>query len=128
MADRWEPLFESNPPGGAGNWATMRVRSDVAPRKLLGSRAFVERLDLGEQPRHPFLIEHLIGAGWGNVGERRLVEQAGVHEALVHQMLDDHVDEFDLGYRRRSGRQEFAERLAAVRRDPPLHLAQAHAT
>ena len=72
-------------------------------------RAVVDFLDFGEKPRDSFLIKYLIRSCWCYIGERWLIKQCRVHDTLIGQVLDDHVDELDLCRCRGAGREEFTE-------------------
>jgi hypothetical protein len=69
------------------------------------------------------LIEELVRSGRRYISERRLVKQSRIHHALIGQMLDDHVDEFDLRRRRDTCRQESAEGFADRRAIKPHERA-----
>ena len=59
-------------------------------------RTLVDSLDHGHQSPCTREIEHLLRSGRRNVDEGALVDQLGVHHALLREVLDDHVDKFDL--------------------------------
>ena len=62
----------------------------------LPGRTLVHRRDHLNQLPHARQFEHLLRSARSNVRERAHVEQAGIHRALLGQVLDDQVDELDL--------------------------------
>src|SRR5260221_1436537 len=88
---------------------------EFAPCTLAGwslsNGAVIQSPDFREQPGDLLLVEELFRPGRRHVGERRLVNQRRVHDTLIGQMLDDHVDELNLRRRRDARRQKFAEGL-----------------